>query len=112
MVLLQGLGTSSRSSKWRRSVAPNLVIFMALAGHQHRVPGPGQVHGQADGLPAVRDHQIAALAPPGRGQARRRARPRPKTRLDLPDDGQGVLGAGVVAGHHYQLRCPRPRPGP
>ena len=34
--------------------APNLVIFMALAGHQDGVAGPGQTHGQADGLPAVR----------------------------------------------------------
>ena len=73
MVLLQGQSHFLAVIEVAALSPPNLIIFMSLASYQDRFPGAGQGHGQADGLPAVRRHQIAGTSLPGRGLGQRRA---------------------------------------
>ncbi len=80
---------------------------MALAGHQHGLAGAGQGHRQPDGLPAVRDHQVARLAPLGQGRGEPRQAAVLQAGLDFPDNGQGVFGAGIVAGDDDQMGARR-----
>ena len=104
MVLRQGLRHFFAVVEVAVLSPPDLIVFVAFAGHQDRLAGAGQGHGQADSLPAVRDHQVTRFASLSRGGIEaRQARVR-KARLDLPDDGQGVFGAGIVAGDDDQVR--------
>ena len=66
---------------------------MALAGQQDRIARPGSTDGRGDGLGAVgHDEQVMAAPLAGRLGALR----------DGLEDGQAVLAAGILVGHHDQ----------
>ena len=67
-----------------------LVRLVSLAGQDDDVPGLGVVHGPADGLAAVFNDGGWRLI---LGDAHE----------NLVDDGHGILGAGIVGGHHHQI---------